>query len=220
MKVSFYFNLLRVCYQYLLSCWEIVFLNFKFSFLYSRLSYVNNFILVLQLDESFKKLADVETPTCNTTDFEEVASSSQGIIITLILILVYLGGFASQPMNSTRVGYSQGAPPLLGVSRIELSSPTESLQEVNADVVPSTSCSTLADPLPDSSHPLQLSSQLISHRCDMCGKICQRKEGLTLHRKTCKGQGVETNNLSVHLTCVLCDTQVGNSSPLRKHTRK
>ena len=121
-------------------------------------------------------------------------------------------------MNSTRVGCSQGAPPLLGVSRIELSNPTESLQEVNADVVPSTSCSTLADPLPESSHPLQLSSQLISHRCDMCGKICQRKEGLTLHRKTCKGQGVETNNLSVHLTCVLCDTQVGNSSALKKHT--
>ena len=39
-----------------------------------------------------------------------------------------------------------------------------------------------------------------------------------MHRKTCKGQGVETNNLSVHLTCVLCDTKVGNGSALRKHT--
>ena len=116
------------------------------------------------------------------------------------------------------MGCSQGAPPSLGVSSIELSTPTESLQEVAADVVPSTSSSTWADPLPDSSQSLQLSSQLISHRCDMYGKICQRKEGLTLHRKTCKGQGVETNNLSVHLTCVLCDTKVGNSSALRKHT--
>ena len=66
---------------------------------------------------------------------------------------MYLGGFASQPMNSTRVGCSQGAPHLLGVNRIELSDPTESLQEVNADVVPSTSSRTLADPLPNSSHP-------------------------------------------------------------------
>ena len=112
------------------------------------------------------------------------------------------------------MGCSQGAPPLLGVSRIELSNPTESLQEVNADVVPSTSCSTLADPLPESSHPLQLSSQLISHRCDMCGKICQRKEGLTLHRKTYKGRGIDTNYFSVYLTCVLCETEVGNSSAL------
>ena len=54
-------------------------------------------------------------------------------------------------------------------------------------------------------------------RC-ACGKICQRREGLSQHRKICAA-GENQGNLSTSLLfkCSLCDTHCGNSSALIKH---
>ena len=54
-------------------------------------------------------------------------------------------------------------------------------------------------------------------RCE-CGKICQRKENLTMHKKFCNKDASTTDfSTSVTFPCPLCSTNCTTNSALQKH---
>ena len=166
---------------------------------------------MLKLDYKFKKLADIETPTCRSSLLEDDVLS-QGV------------PDSSLPTNSTQVEgeVDIGFPPAPEVSNIEPS------EDPATSVLPATPVllnhpATLLPPRNPEGSQGAASSTTASvsteiHRCE-CGKICLRKEGLKQHKKNCVvDTPVADFSKSIIYQCSLCSTPCTTALSLRQHT--
>ena len=160
---------------------------------------------MLKLDDQFRKLADVETPTCRSTVLEEnILSQGDKSLVSSIVYKSFVTD-SSHPINSTRIGGESLPPPSIEVSRIA-GEFTQPLEVGTSEALVTSSQMSGTD----------VSSSFL--RCE-CGKICQRKEGLKRHKQTCSVSEAPVDfTQSIVFTCSLCGTPCTTSRSLKQHT--
>ena len=108
-------------------------------------------------------------------------------------------------MNSTQVSASLLPPPPFAIEVSNIGSLDNTQTGVTAETEKSVEGSSTTEP------------QIQIFRCD-CGKICQRKENLTTHKKFCTKDASMVNfSTTVSFPCPLCTTTCATNSALQKH---